>query len=116
MSQDESGSKEEVISLKTLDQEIRTVRRAAELRIRELTKLTEAYAAGEITPAEATEKYMHHLDKWGDALPGVTRAAQNLTDEEITADMERAMKPHLARIRRDRPRQQGAGRPAAERD
>jgi len=120
MSQDEIGSADDVISAKdmraALDKEVRTVMKAAELRIREFTQFTQAYTAGEITPADATEKYMHHMDKWGDALPGVARAAQNLTDEEITADMERAMRPNSSHLQTHKRRQQSAGSRATEKD
>jgi len=110
MSQDETGSADDVISVKdmrsALQKEIQIVMKAADLRIREMAKLTEAYVAGEISPSEATERYMHHLDKWGDPLPGVTRAAHILTDEQISADMERALDSHTSRIR-EKPQQRG---------
>jgi hypothetical protein len=73
-----------------LADEMREVMKAAQIRIRKLTDLTVAYASGEISPNEAWEAYCQHKDNWGDALPGVTRDIRNLTDEEITAEVERS--------------------------
>jgi len=113
-------SSEDFISVKdmrsAMDREVSTVMKAAELRIREFTKFTNAYAAGEITPTEASEKYMHYMDKWGDALPGVTAAAHNLTDDQIIADMERAMRPHASRLQTQRSRQQSGKSGTTEKD
>ena len=55
----------------TLEDEIHDVMKSAELRIREFSDFTAAYAAGELTPEQATDKYHRYMDKWGEALPGV---------------------------------------------
>lgn len=71
-----------------LDQEITLTTKGADLRIRELTQLVTAYAAGEITPEEANKQFDRYYDKWGDALPGGVMIAQGESDEAILAAIE----------------------------
>ena len=101
MTQDKPDAPKDVISSDDMNailrDEVQEVMKAADLRIREIAAFTTAYAAGKITPEEATDKYMEHMDKWGDALPGVIRPVRYLTDEEITADMEKAVGAHTRR-------------------
>jgi hypothetical protein len=113
----DNDKQEETISVRdmrsALDRETREVMKAAELRIREFSRFTQAYTAEEISPADATNAYMTHMDKWGDALPGVTRSINKLSDEEITADMNKAIQSHTSRVKTEKYRQ-GASQRAIE--
>jgi hypothetical protein len=82
---------------KLFEKEVRTVTRAADLRIRDFAHFTTDYAAGKITPEQAMDQYFRHEDKWGDALPGVVRPVQNLSDNEIIEAMEKAAGPYTTR-------------------
>jgi hypothetical protein len=118
VTQDKNDTGEETLSVKdmrsVLKEETRAVMRAADLRIRELTQLTTAYATGELTPSEATEQYMHYMDKWGDALPGIVKNISKLTDEEIVAEMEKTFGRHTARVQATKQSQKGSGRSGSE--
>ena len=100
MARNENNPEIETISVKdlrfALAQETRTVMRAADLRVRELADITTAYAAGELTPEQATDRWHQHQDKWGEALPGVIRAVENLSDAEIHADMQKEATPYMS--------------------
>ena len=80
-----------------LKDEIREVRRAADLRIREFTDFTNAYAAGELTPEQAMDKFHRHMDKWGDSFPGLMPHDSNLSDAQIIAGMEKGEESHMTR-------------------
>jgi len=79
-----------------LRDEIRSVNKAAELRIAELSDMAVKYAAGQLTPEQATDGYYRHADKWGAAIPGVFHV-QGVSDQEIQAAMEQAAGPHTTR-------------------
>jgi hypothetical protein len=108
MNASQDGPETDSLSVKDLQnavrEETRTVLRAADLRIRELTNLSNEYASGVLSPAEATSKYMRFLDKWGDPFPGVAKAVVNLSDEQIHAEMENNLTAHVARIQKTRSR------------
>lgn len=53
-----------------LSQELRDLDKARELRIKEATGFVEAYARGELTSREASERLTLYEDRWGEALPG----------------------------------------------
>jgi hypothetical protein len=114
MTQINPGEQDEPISVKdmkdALADEIREVMKDAQLRIQEFSALAAAYAAGEITPHEATDRYMEYKDKWGDPLPGVKRSSKYLSDEEIVADMNKAFGPFTSREQTNRRPQPGAGK------
>jgi hypothetical protein len=79
-----------------LKDEIREVMKAAELRVRALSEITTAYAAGELTPEQATDNYFRHMDKWGEAFPGV-RSVIGKSDEELLAMQEKSAGPYVTR-------------------
>jgi len=114
MAQNEQTDKSETISVKdmqdALGTEIHEVMKDAQLRIQEFAAFTAAYAAGEITPQEATDKYMQYKDKWGDPLPGVTRSILYLGDDEIVADMNKAHGLFTSREQTSRRAQSGSGK------
>ena len=73
-----------------LADESANVTRAAQMRINEFQKISEGYAAGEVTAEQVVDKLIRHADKWGDAFPGVVRDPRHRSDTEIAADMEKA--------------------------
>ena len=102
MTQSSHDPEADVISLadmrSTLDKEIHDVMRAANLRIREFSKLTQAYTAGELSPTEATAAYIAHMDKFGDVFPTISRATSKMSDEEIMAELDRTTQSHSSRV------------------
>jgi hypothetical protein len=99
MNKDQSDASAETISVRDmqmlLQDEIREVTKAAELRIREFADLATAYAAGQLTPQQATDRYIRYQDKWGEALPVVN--VKGMTDEEIHVALDRVAGPHMKR-------------------
>jgi hypothetical protein len=65
-----------------LRQEIMDATKAAELRLKQASELVIAYAKGELSPAETSERLFDYDQRWGSALRGATAAA-HLTDEQI---------------------------------
>ena len=110
MTPNSNDSEQDVISpadmRTTLDKEIHDVMRAANLRIREFSKLTQAYTAGELSPAEATAAYITHMDKWGDVFPTISRATSKMSDEEIMAELDRTTQLHSSRVQAGKQSQQ----------
>jgi hypothetical protein len=84
---EEIGKPGELLSPKDmghfLNEEITQLAKGTELRLRELTQLVTAYAAGEITPEAANKRFEDYYDRWGDALPGGVMITQGHTDKEI---------------------------------
>lgn len=79
-----------------VEQEIREVAKAAELRHKELNDLATAYEQGKLTPEQADERRDHYQHRWGEALRG-TAGNPNLTDEEILARIDETRKPFETR-------------------
>jgi len=79
---------------KLLEEETLAVAKAAELRIREFSSFTNQYAAGELTPEQAADKYYRYREKWEDALPGFTKKIQGASDSEIMEAIEREAGPY----------------------
>lgn len=71
-----------------LSEELRNVHKECELRTQEATALVTAYAAGELTPAEALKRFQQYDKRWGDPLGGVY-ASSYLTDGEILKAIDR---------------------------
>jgi hypothetical protein len=71
-----------------LSEELRNVLKECELRVREATALTAAYAAGELTPAEAHKRFREYDNRWSEALGGVL-ASSYRTDEELIGAIDR---------------------------
>jgi hypothetical protein len=73
-----------------LRDEIRDSAKAHELRTKDATQLVEEYAAGKLTPEEATQRVTAYDRRWGgEALFG-TAARDGVTDEQIVAEIDRA--------------------------
>lgn len=114
MTQEKPEMPEDSLSVKDmkniLADRTREILKAADLRIRELTDLTVAYAAGEMTPKEASEAYCRHEDKWGEILPGVVQDIRSMSDKDIVTEMnksfagdrEKGLKPYTGRLERQR--------------
>ena len=51
--------------------ETRNVLKEAELRVRDATEFTTAYAMGKLSPAQAHERLRRYDARWGEALEGV---------------------------------------------
>jgi hypothetical protein len=72
-----------------LGDEIRTVNRATELRLREASEIAVAYAKGDITPEEANRRFSLHSNQWRDVIHGgLIIPPGGLTDEEIHRSIE----------------------------
>jgi hypothetical protein len=71
-----------------LKEELRNVHKECELRTREATEFVTAYAAGELTPAEAHKRFEQYDERWGDPLAGVY-ASSFRTDEEVLKAIDR---------------------------
>jgi hypothetical protein len=69
-------------------QEIADSTKAHELRVKDVTEFATAYALGELTPAQAEERFARHDHRWGEALPGAS-AVKNTTDEKILAAIDK---------------------------
>jgi len=69
-------------------QEITDSAKAHELRTKEATELATAYALGELTPAQAHERFFRYDHRWGETLPG-TQAFKGSTDEQILAAIDK---------------------------
>ena len=65
-----------------LEQELRDLTKALELRVQDATELVTAYAVGKLTPREATARFLRYSARWGDAILGV-RVESGLTNDEI---------------------------------
>jgi hypothetical protein len=73
-----------------LEQEIRDATKALDLRLREATTLVTAYCSGELTPAEADERYGCYFHRWGEAIPGVFVSDRH-TDDQIVNAIDQAI-------------------------
>ena len=79
-----------------LDEEVTALSKASELRIREFAGFVTAYAAGELTPAQAMDKLFRYKEVWGEAFPGVP-SVQGLTDEDLLARVEKSAGKYTTR-------------------
>ena len=86
MTEDRSKAQLDIFSVEDmqgwLKEELRDVEKARELRVKDLTGFVDAYAAGKLTPEEATQRMVQYDRRWGEALPG-TGAFPGATDEDI---------------------------------
>lgn len=73
-----------------LDQEIKDLNKAKDLRIKEATAFVEAYANGKLTAEEASRRLMNYEDRWGDAPLLGTHAMPHMIDEAIIAKIDSA--------------------------
>jgi len=74
-----------------LRDEILTVNRATELRLREFSEFVTAYTKGEITPEEANERFSRHSSRWRDAIHGgLLVPPGGISDEEIYRSIDEA--------------------------
>jgi hypothetical protein len=71
-----------------LDQETKDVKRASEMRLKEATEIASSYAAGKLTPEEATQRLDQYEARWGEALGGAA-ASDSVTDAQILDQMDR---------------------------
>jgi len=65
-----------------LNQEVRDVMKAAELRIKDATDFVTLYATGEISPSEAMRRVEQYDNRWREPILGVT-TEENMTNAEI---------------------------------
>ena len=72
-----------------LGEEIRNVLKETELRLRDATAFTTAYAAGELTPKEAHKRWRRYESRWPEALGGIS-ASSYKSDDDILAAMDKA--------------------------
>jgi hypothetical protein len=93
MPTDDSPSESNYLSSKDVQkwllQEIMDSTKAHELRVRDAAEFATAYALGELTPAQAHERFLQHDHRWGEAFPG-THAFRDSTDEQLLAAIDRA--------------------------
>jgi hypothetical protein len=94
-----------------LQQEIRDLSKAVELRMQEATDLVAKYASGKLTREEAMEKWMRYHYRWGESpIPGVT-TREGMTNEEILSRLDNALPSSVREILRS----QHKGSPTAQR-
>jgi hypothetical protein len=71
-----------------LEQEVRDLTKATELRLSDATEFVMAYALGKMTATEAMERLTRYGNRWGDSpIPGVY-TDKNMTDDEIIRRLE----------------------------
>lgn len=92
---------------KWLEDEIRDIMKAAELRTRDAARFVGRYSSGEISREEAAQLSYEYANRWGDdALRGVFHS-KGMTDEEILARIDEARSPdfveRLLRKRHENP-------------
>jgi len=93
-----------------LEGEIADIQKAAELRIREATRLVNEYARGEISTGEAAKRSYEYSERWGDAMPGVM-GTKGLSDDEILRRLDESrvqeglLDKHVLRRRKSGQRQ-----------
>jgi hypothetical protein len=74
-----------------LQQELRDLLKATELRIQDATDFVTAYAAGNISEEQMRERRSVYLDRWGDSpIPGVT-THEGMTNAEIIKRIDDAL-------------------------
>jgi hypothetical protein len=74
-----------------LQQEIRDLSKATELRIKDATDFVTAYALGRITEEEMHNRRMAYLYRWGeDPIPGVV-VQEGMTNEEVIKRLDAAL-------------------------
>jgi hypothetical protein len=94
-----------------LGEEVRNVLKECELRVRDATGFTTAYAAGELSPKEAHKRLSRYEERWHDALEGIY-ASSFKTDDAILAAIdkaERSDRSFLARLDRRAARHRKSG-------
>lgn len=74
-----------------LQQEVRDVMKASELRIKDATDLVTAYAVGEISQAEAMRRFGHYNRRWREPILGVM-TDEGMTNSEILEKRDAAAK------------------------
>jgi hypothetical protein len=84
-----------------LDQEIRDIAKANDLRLRQATDLVTAFALGDLTADEAEQRLLAYQTRWDEALPGVY-ASPSLTDEQILEAIDRTKRGIVGQIRSNR--------------
>ena len=82
-------------------EELANVHKGAELRIREFATALKQYAAGELTPEQATDRVSAYQVKWGDAVPGVY-SVEGKSDAELVSSVDQRAGPFSARAMRER--------------
>jgi hypothetical protein len=70
-----------------LESEVQEVMKAAHLRIKDATDFVTRFAAGELSAAEANERYRTYFFRWPEALPGVSPHPE-MSDEQIVERMD----------------------------
>ena|ERR1700685_1455946 len=74
-----------------LQQEIRDLSKATELRIKDATDFVTAYALGKITEEEIRQRRMAYLYRWGEEpVPGVD-VQEGMTNEEVIKRLDAAL-------------------------
>ena len=83
-----------------LEQEVRDLTKATELRLRDATDFVLAYALGKITGKEAMERLSIYGSRWGDSpIPGVY-TDKSMTDDEIIRRLEEGKREDATARRR----------------
>ena len=77
--------------------ETRNVLKEAELRVREATEFTTAYAMGKLSPAQAHERMRKYDARWGEALEGVYASSFKSDDAILKAIDEQHAAAHATR-------------------
>jgi hypothetical protein len=87
-----------------LQQEIRDLTKATELRVKDATDFVTAYALGKITPEEAEDRLSRYQSRWGDSpIPGVA-TEENTPNDEILRRLDDGLPPTVKRLLEERER------------
>ena len=79
-----------------LAQEVRDLAKSLELRVQEASAITAAFAAGEISAAEATDRVSKYRQRWDEALPGV-QSGESMRNDQILKLIDEARHPEFAK-------------------
>jgi hypothetical protein len=78
-----------------LQQEIRDLTKAFELRVKDATDFATAYAVGRLTPGEAMARLERYEYRWGDSpVPGVV-VQEGMSNEQIVRRLDTKLAPEV---------------------
>ena len=87
-----------------LQQELRDLTKATELRVKDATDFVTAYALGKITAEEAADRLSRYQYRWGDSpIPGVA-TEENTPNDEILRRLDDGLPPTVKRLLEERER------------
>jgi hypothetical protein len=80
-----------------LQQEIRDLTKAFELRVKDATDFVSAYSQGELTPRQAMDRMTTYQHRWSDALEGAA-FQEGMTNEQVIQQIDSNLSPVVRKI------------------